>query len=92
MLSTMKKLGSILVSACPSACVSICPYVKAMVLKLHILIPHEKIAGMFLIFFSNHLSLLKYAPLKINRMTFCRCDTLRSVLSKRLEIWSADRE
>ena len=48
MLPTLKKVGSILASACPFACVG--PLVRDIVLKLHVWISHRKIANAYVIF------------------------------------------
>ena len=39
-----EKVGDILVSACPYVCVCVCIHVRDILLKLHVWIPHGKIA------------------------------------------------
>ena len=66
-----EKVGSILLSACPSVCPFIGLFVrlfkkkfKARVLKFHIWIPHQKIAYPYFFSCPNYLPLPSYAPLK----------------------------
>ena len=55
-----EKVGDILVSACPCVCME----VRDIVLKLHVWIPHGKIADAYFWFSLNYLPLLNYGPLK----------------------------
>ena len=63
-----EKVGSILLSACPCVCASVCPSLqkkfKARVLKFHIWIPRQKIAYPYFFSCTNYLPLPSYAPLK----------------------------
>ena len=76
----------ILVSTCPC----ICPFVRAMVLKLHVWIPHGKIVDLGGIFsqLSPHV---KLCPFEKIRMKFCllsfTCNYVVSVLRGFLLLW-----
>ena len=70
-----EKVGSILLSACPSVCPFVCLFCsfvrpsvqkkfKARVLKFHIWIPRQKIAYPYLFSCQNYLPLPSYAPFK----------------------------
>ena len=65
---TLKKVGDILVSAClyvcmyVCVCVCVCIHVRDIVLKLHVWIPHGKIADAYFWFSLNYLPLLNYGP------------------------------
>ena len=54
-----EKVGDILVSACPCLCMGH----RDIVLKLHVWIPHGKIADAYFWFSPNYLPLLNYGPL-----------------------------
>ena len=64
-----EKMGDILVSACPCVCME----VPDIVLKLHVLIPHGKLADACFCFSLNYLPLLNYGPLTNKGMKFCKC-------------------
>ena len=70
-----EKVGDILVSACPYVhmyvCVCVCIHVRDIVLKLHVWIPHGKIADAYFWFSLNYLPLLNYGPLTNKGMKFC---------------------
>ena len=63
-----EKVGSIMLSACPSVRAFMCPSVQkkfnARVLKFHIWIPRQKIAYPYFFSCPNYLPLPSYAPLK----------------------------
>ena len=48
-----EKSGDILVTACPYVCVFVCIHVRDIVLKLHVWIPHGKIADAYFWFSLN---------------------------------------
>ena len=58
-----EKVGDILVSACPYVHVCMCMGHGDIVLKLHVWIPHGKIADAYFWFSLNYLPLLNYGPL-----------------------------
>ena len=64
-----EKVGDILVSACPYLCI----HVRDIVLKLHVWIPHLKIADAYFWFSLNYLPLLNYGSLTNKGMKFCKC-------------------
>ena len=72
-----EKVGDILVSACPYVCMYVCMYVRIhvrdIVLKLHVWIPHGKIADAYFWFSLNYLPLSNYGPLTNKGMKFCKC-------------------
>ena len=53
-------------------CVCVCIHVRDIVLKLHVWIPHGKIADAYFWFSLNYLSLLNYCPLTNKGMKFCK--------------------
>ena len=57
-----------------------------IVLKLHVWIPHGKIADVYFWF-----SLLNYVPLTNKGMKFCKCRISKSILARNLKLVSADR-
>ena len=63
-----EKVGDILVSACPyvyvcvCVCVCVCIHVRDIVLKLHVWIPHGKIADSYFWFFPELSPLVKLRP------------------------------
>ena len=69
-----EKVGYILISPCPYVCMYVCMYVcihvRDIVLKLHVWIPHGKIAGAYFWFSLNYLPLLNYGPLTNKGMKF----------------------
>ena len=82
------KVGDILVSACPCVCMGH----RDIVLKLHVWIPHGKIAGEYFLFSLNYPPLLDYGPLTNKWMTFCKCHISKSIIARNLKLVSADRE
>ena len=81
--------GDILVSACPYLCI----HVRDIVLKLHVWIPHGKIADAYFWFSLNYPPpLLNYGPLTNKGMKFCKCRILNfSIIARNLKLVSADR-
>ena len=87
---TLKKWGTYwfwLVSVC--VCVRIGH--RDIVFKLHVWIPHGKIADTYLWFFLNYLPLLKQGPLTNKGMKFCKCRISKSIIARNLKLVSADR-
>ena len=82
-----EKVGDILVSACPCVCI----HVRDIVLKLHVWIPHGKIADAYFLFSLNYLPLLNYGPLTNKGMKFCKCRISKSIIARYLKLVSADR-
>ena len=80
-----EKVGDILVSACPCVCI----HVGDTVLKLHVWIPHGKIADAYFWFSLNYLPLLNYDPLTNKGMKFCKCCISKSILARNLKLVSA---
>ena len=70
-----EKVGDILVSACPCVCMYVCVCMghRDIILKLHVCIPHGKIADEYFWFSLNYLPLLNYGPLTNKGMNFCKC-------------------
>ena len=62
-----------------------------IVLKLHLWIPHGKIANTCFWFSLNYLPLLNYGPLTNKGMKFCKCRISKSILARNLKLGSADR-
>ena len=55
-------------------------FLRAMVLKHHVMIPHEKLGDSY--FFRNYLPLWNYAPLKkTNMKKFCKRKSGRNFVS-----------
>ena len=103
---TLKKWGGILVSACPYVCMYVCVcvcvracvlracvriHVRDIVLKLHVWIPHGKIADAYFWFSLNYLPLSNYGPLTNKGMKFCKCHISKSIIARNLKLVSADR-
>ena len=93
---TLKKWGGgILVSACPYVCMYVrtyvCIHVRDIVLKLHVWIPHGKIADAYFLFSLNYLPLSNYGPLTNKGMKFCKCHISKSIIARNLKLVSADR-
>ena len=88
-----EKVGDILVSACPCVCVCVCVCMGHgdIVLKLHVWIPHGKIANAYFWFSLNYLPLLNYGPLTNKGMKFCKCRISKSIIARNLKLVSADR-
>ena len=86
---------------CVRACVRACVRVRVcvcgggghgdIVLKLHVWIPHGKIADVYFWFSLNYLPLLNYGPLTNKGMKFCKCGISKSILARNLKLVSADR-
>ena len=77
-----EKVGDILVSACPCVCI----HVQDIVLKLHVWIPHGKIADTYFWFSLNYLPLLNYGPLTNKGMKFCECRISKSIIARNLKL------
>ena len=75
-----EKVGDILVSACPYVRI----HVRDIVLKLHVWIPHGKIADAYFWFSLNYLPLSNYGPLTNKGMKFCKCRTSKSIIARNL--------
>ena len=88
---TLKKWGGILVSACPYVCTYVRIHVRDIVLKLHVWIPHGKIANAYFWFSLNYLPLSNYGPLTNKGMKFCKCHISKSIIARNLKLVSADR-
>ena len=78
-------MGDILVSACPYVCMYVCMYVcihvQDIVLKLHVWIPHGKIADTYFWF-----SLSNHGPLTNKGMKFCKCRISKSIIARNLKL------
>ena len=93
-----EKVGDILVSACPYVCVCacvracvrlcvcVCVCVRDIVLKLHVWIPHGKIADTYFWFSLNYLPLSNYGPLTNKGMKFCKCRISKSIIARNLKL------
>ena len=85
-----EKVGDILVSACPCVCVCVCVcvciYVRDIVLKLHVWIPHGKIADAYFWFSLNYLPLSNYGPLTNKGMKFCICRISKSIIARNFKL------
>ena len=77
-----EKVEDILVSACPYVCI----HVRDIVLKLHVWIPHGKIAEAYFWFSLNYLPLSNYGPLTNKRMKFCKCCISKSIIARNLKL------
>ena len=86
-----EKVGDILVSACPYVCTYVRIHVRDIVLKLHVWIPHGKIADAYFWFSLNYLPLSNYGPLTNKGMKFCKCRISKSIIARNLKLVSADR-
>ena len=83
MLPTLKKLESILVSACVfSVCLNQL-FVRDIILKCHVLIPHGKIVD---VNFFAKLSPLALWSLEKIRMKLCKCYISKSILARGLKL------
>ena len=65
-------------------------HVRDIVLKLHVWIPHVKIADAYFWFSLNYLPLSNYGPLTNKGMKFCKCHISKSIIAKNLKLVSAD--
>ena len=64
---------------------------RDIVSKLHVWIPHGKIADAYFWFSMNYLPLLNYGPLTNKGMKFCKCCISKSIIARNLKPVSADR-
>ena len=69
----------------------VCIHVRDIVLKLHVWIPHGKIADAYFWFSLNYLPLLNYGPLTNKGMKFCKCRISKIIIARNLKLVSADR-
>ena len=69
----------------------VCIHVRDIVLKLHVWIPHGKIADAYFWFSLNYLPLFNYGPLTNKGMKFCKCHISKSIIARNLKLVSADR-
>ena len=67
-------------------CVFVCIHVRDIVLKLHVWIPHGKIADAYFWFSLNYLPLLNYGPLTNKGMKFCKCRISKSIIARNLKL------
>ena len=72
-------------------CTYVCIHVRDIVLKLHVWIPHGKIADAYFWFSLNYLPLSNYGPLTNKGMKFCKCHISKSIIARNLKLVSADR-
>ena len=70
--------------------VCVCMGHRDIVLKLHVWIPHGKIANAYFWFSLNYLPLLNYGPLTNKGMKFCKCPITKSIIARNLKLVSAD--
>ena len=88
-----EKVGDILVRLVRMCvCVCVCIHVRDIVVKLHVWIPHGKIANAYFWFSLNYLPLLNYGPLTNKGMKFCKCRISKSIIARNLKLVSADRD
>ena len=78
-------------SVCMYVCMYVCIHVRDIVLKLHVWIPHGKIADAYFWFSLNYLPLSNYGPLTNKGMKFCKCRIPKSIIARNLKLVSADR-
>ena len=69
----------------------VCIHVRDIVLKLHVWIPHGRIADTYFWFSLNYLPLSNYGPLTNKGMKFCKCRISKSIIARNLKLVSADR-
>ena len=81
-----EKVGDILVSACPYVCMYVRIHVRDIVLKLHVWIPHGKIADAYFWFSLNYLPLSNYGPLTNKGMKVCKCRISKSIIARNLKL------
>ena len=74
-----------------SVCMYVRIHVRDIVLKLHVWIPHGKIADAYFWFSLNYLPLSNYGPLTNKGMKFCKCRISKSIIARNLKLVSADR-
>ena len=79
-----------MISACPCVCMYVCMCVFMghgdIVLKLHVWIPHGKIANAYFWFSLNYLPLLNYGPLTNKEMKFCKCRISKNIIARNLKL------
>ena len=78
-------------SVCMYVRMYVCIHVRDIVLKLHVWIPHGKIADAYFWFSLNYLPLSNYGPLTNKGMKFCKCHISKSIIARNLKLVSADR-
>ena len=61
-------------------------HVQDIVLKLHVWIPHGKIADTYFWFSLNYLPLTNYGPLTNKGMKFCKCRISKSIIARNLKL------
>ena len=83
---TLKKWGHIGFGLSVCVCVCVCIHVRDIVLKLHVCIPHGKIADAYFWFSLNYLPLSNYGPLTNKGMKFCKCRTSKSIIARNLKL------
>ena len=59
---------------------------RDIVLKIHVWIPHRKIADAYFWFSLNYLPLLNYGPLTNKGMKFCKCRISKSIIARNLTL------
>ena len=64
----------------------VCIHVRDIVLKLHIWIPHGKIADAYIWFSLKYLPLSNYGPLTNKGMKFCKCRISKSIIARNLKL------
>ena len=67
-------------------CVCVCVGHGDIVFKLHVWIPHGKIADTYFWFSLNYLPLLNYGPLTNKGMKFFKCHISKSILARNLNL------
>ena len=82
---------SVCTYVCMYVCMYVCIHVRDIVLKLHVWIPHGKIADAYFWFSLNYLPLSNYGPLTNKGMKFCKCRISKSIIARNLKLVSADR-
>ena len=82
---TLKKWGTYWFRLVP-VCVCVCIHVRDIVLKLHVWIPHGKIADIYFWFSLNYLPLSNYCPLTNKGMKFCKCRISKSIIARNLKL------
>ena len=64
----------------------VCIHVRDIILKLHVWIPHGKIADAYFWFSLNYLPLSNYGPLTNKGMKFCKCRISKSIIARNLKL------
>ena len=64
---------------------------RDIVLKLHVWIPHGKIADAYFWFSLNYPPLLNYSLSTNKGMKFCKCRISKRIIARNLKLVSADR-